>query len=232
MASCQRVARPLVRSMRHEGLVRAAQQQVATRSFSAGPSRMDDNTSTTKTKAPEVKAAPSPAPAPSASGADSSTSSSNRDSTPASTPAAPPKLQMKQRLMDPETTTAHWAERKLLRRGTLPVGSRRRRAALRTSENVPFEELPYQCFQEARKILHEDRLEKLAAITKGINKITLLENTPADKINGGQARKDMRLESLREQLEEYKILADINDPTVKRRFEDGFGEFLSFSTHP
>ena len=131
---------------------------------------------------------------------------------------------MKERLMDPDTTTAHWAERKLLRMGTPPIGSRRRRAALRTSQNLPFEHLPYQCFQEARRILQEDRQKKIEAIQREMAKIRRLEETPADQIQGGEARKQMRLVSLRKQLEEYKILADINDPVVKRRFEDGAGE--------
>src|SRR5204863_6360819 len=89
------------------------------------------------------------------------------------------KLRMKERLLDPNTTTAHWAERKLMRTGTPPVGSRRRRAALRTSQNVPFEQLPYQCFQEARKILQEDRQEKLQALAKEVAKNKRLEDTSA-----------------------------------------------------
>ena len=134
------------------------------------------------------------------------------------------KFRMKERLLDRDTTTAHWAERKLLRMGTPPIGSRRRRAALRTSPNIPFEQLPYQCFQEARRILQEDRAEKIQSIRKEMSRIRKLEATPADQIKGGEARKQMRLVSLRKQLEEYKILADINDPVVKRRFEDGDGE--------
>lgn len=126
--------------------------------------------------------------------------------------------------MDPNTTTAHWAERKLMRTGTPPIGSRRRRAAIRTSEDVPFEQLPYQCFQDARKILQEDRQEKLRALAKELAKIKRLEDTPADQVPGGQRKKDMRLTSLRKYIEELKILVDINDPMVKRRFEDGLGE--------
>jgi large subunit ribosomal protein L35 len=133
-------------------------------------------------------------------------------------------IRMKDRLLDRNTTTAAWAERKLLRSGTPPVGSRRRRAAIRTSEDMPFDQLPYQCFQEARKVLQEDRQEKLYAIRKEMAKIQKLEETPAEQVQGGEARKNMRLTSLRKQLEEYKILADINDPIVKRKFEDGFGE--------
>lgn len=133
-------------------------------------------------------------------------------------------MRMKLRLLDRETTTAHWAERKLVRMGTPPVGSRRRRAAIRTSENVPFEQLPYQCFQEARKILQEDRQEKIQAIAKELTKIKRLEATPADQVPGGERKKNLRLASLRKYLEELKILADINDPMVKRKFEDGLGD--------
>jgi len=136
------------------------------------------------------------------------------------------ELRMKDRLLDPNTTTAHWAERKLMRSGTPPVGSRRRRAALRTSENMPFEQLPYQCFQEARQILQEDRQEKLEALAKELAKIKRLEEMPADQVPGGQRKKDLRLKSLRKYVEELKILVDINDPVVKRRFEDGMGEFV------
>ncbi|KAI5865490.1 phosphatidylethanolamine-binding protein [Durotheca rogersii] len=131
---------------------------------------------------------------------------------------------MQDRLMDRETTTAHWAEGKLARLGTPPIGSRRRRAALRTSDNVPFEQLPYQCFQEARRVLQEDRRQKLQAIADELAKIKRLEDTPADQLPGGEAKKTRRLESMRKYLEELKILADVNDPLVKRRFEDGMGD--------
>lgn len=131
---------------------------------------------------------------------------------------------MKERLLDPNTTTAHWAERKLVRMGTPPIGSRRRRAAIRSSQNLPFDQLPYQCFQEARKVLQEDRQEKIAAIQKEAVKIKRLEETPVEQVVGGERRKNMRLASLRAQLQKYKILADINDPVVKRRFEDGLGK--------
>jgi large subunit ribosomal protein L35 len=37
-------------------------------------------------------------------------------------------------------------------------------------------------------------------------------------------RKESRLRDMRRKLEATKILADINDPLVKKKFEDGFGE--------
>ncbi len=135
---------------------------------------------------------------------------------------------MKERLLDRNTTTAHWAERRLVRLGTPPVGSRRRRAAIRTSQNLPFEQLPYQCFQEARRVLQEDRREKVAAVRRGLAKIRRLEAIDPSQVTGGERVRQMRLASLRKQLEEYKILADINDPLVKRRFEDGLGKAATF----
>lgn len=94
---------------------------------------------------------------------------------------------------------------------------------------MPFEQLPYQCFQEARKILQEDRQEKIQAIAKELTKIKRLEATPADQVPGGERKKNLRLASLRKYLEELKILADINDPMVKRKFEDGLGKCLVFT---
>jgi large subunit ribosomal protein L35 len=111
------------------------------------------------------------------------------------------------------------------------LGSRRRRAALATTGNVPFEQLPYQCFQEARKILAQDREEKVAKIVAETAKIKRLEATDASTFRGGEAYKQKRLESLRQYVEKLKILADINDPMVKRRFEDGKGACIVFWRH-
>ncbi|KAI0914219.1 ribosomal protein YmL35 [Ustulina deusta] len=204
MASCQRVARPLLQSI-------STHLQTSTslaRSFSRTPAPRDDGS-------PPSTTGVSPAPP-------SPSSSPMRDLEAAAVESA--KLRMQDRLMDPNTTTAHWAERKLMRTGTPPVGSRRRRAALRSSQNVPFEQLPYQCFQEARKLLQEDRQEKLQALAKELAKIKRLDETPAEQVPGGQRKKDLRLKSLRKYVEELKILVDINDPIVKRRFEDGLGD--------
>lgn len=43
----------------------------------------------------------------------------------------------------------------------------------------------------------------------------------------GEQFKQKRLESLRGHLEYLKIQADINDPAVKRKFEDGLGKLQS-----
>jgi len=105
----------------------------------------------------------------------------------------------------------------------MPVGSRRRRAALKTSANIPFEQLPYQTFQEARKVLQADRAEKLELIAKERVRIAnLIAQDPA--ISGGERNKQNRLDSMRRHLEWLKIQADINDPMIKKRFEDGQGD--------
>ncbi len=118
-----------------------------------------------------------------------------------------------------------WAEKKLEAMGTPPIGSRRRRAAVRLTGNIPFEQLPYQCFQEARKILDEDRKRKIYKVVGEAEKIKRLEAADVTTFRGGEAYKEKRLESMRNELERLKILADINDPEVKRRFEDGMGKF-------
>jgi large subunit ribosomal protein L35 len=130
--------------------------------------------------------------------------------------------------LDAQTVEDKKQERRLLRReGVQPVGSRRRRAALGRSSlqkaaEIPFEQLPYQCFQEARKILLEDRKEKIKAIEIQQTRIkNLMEQDPA--VSGGPMQKEARLRSMQKYLEELVILADINDPVVKRKFEDGEG---------
>jgi large subunit ribosomal protein L35 len=127
------------------------------------------------------------------------------------------------RVWDPETVTARKGEKALMRGGVMPIGSRRRRAAIQTSDNVPFEQLPYQCFQEALKVLRADRKEKLELIKTERLRISNLEAQDVANINGGQVHKDRRLESMRRHLEYLKIQADINDPLIKKRFEDGLG---------
>ncbi|TQN67055.1 54S ribosomal protein L35 [Colletotrichum shisoi] len=126
--------------------------------------------------------------------------------------------------LDPNTAVALWAEKDLWKAGTPPIGSRRRRYAIRTSANLPFEQLPYQAFQEARKVLAADRQEKLQAIIAEMQKIKRLEGVKGDNVRGGEKMRQRRLASMRQHVERLKILADINDPAVKRRFEDGLGD--------
>ncbi len=104
----------------------------------------------------------------------------------------------------------------------MPVGSRRRRAAIQSSDNVPFEQMPYQCFQEARKVLQEDRESKLVQIAQMRKRIAHWQSVSAADCGGGFAKKG-KLVSMQKYLEELKILADINDPLIKKRFEDGEG---------
>jgi large subunit ribosomal protein L35 len=136
---------------------------------------------------------------------------------------APPPDQIDPLDLNPNTALAQWAEERLLAAGTPPIGSRRRRAALRTSADIPFEQLPYQCFQEARKILAADREQKLEAISAELTKIKWLEGLGEGEFKGGEKMREIKLASMRRYVERLKILADINDPLVKRRFEDGMG---------
>ena len=142
-------------------------------------------------------------------------------STNSSEPSPPPMP------LDPNTVSTYREERLLLyHKRTHPIGSRRRRAAIPSSDNVPFEQMPYQCFQEARKVLAEDRDEKLAQITQMRKRIAHWQNIPAEE-QGGEAAKKGRLVAMRKYLEELKILADVNDPVIKKRFEDGMGMLRS-----
>lgn len=137
--------------------------------------------------------------------------------------------------LDPEQVEWKREERRLLRReGIQPVGSRRRRAVLHRSamtqiEQIPFEQLPYQCFQEARKVLLEDRQEKLKEIEIQTLRISNLQaQDPA--VSGGILGKEARLRSMRNHLNELILLADINDPMVKRKFEDGEGASVVYTS--
>lgn len=102
------------------------------------------------------------------------------------------------------------------------VGSRRRRAAISSTTNIPFEQLPYQCFQEARKVLLADREDKLKKIEVERKRITEVQAQDAAEL-GGEARKIGKLVAMHKYLEHLKILADSNDPVIKKRFEDGLG---------
>lgn len=87
---------------------------------------------------------------------------------------------------------------------------------------MPFELSPYQAFQEARKVLQADREVKLKQIETERRRIAEVQARDASKM-GGDAAKKGKLIGLHNQLEELKILADINDPLIKKRFEDGLG---------
>lgn len=124
----------------------------------------------------------------------------------------------------PETAFVPRLERKLVAAGTPPIGSRRRRMAIAQSQGVPFDQLPFQCFQEARKVLIQDRQEKVKQIETMRMRIARLQEADGNALHrGGEAYKQRRLNDMRRELEHLKILADSNDPNVKRRFEDGKG---------
>lgn len=126
---------------------------------------------------------------------------------------------------NPDTVLPEY-EDQLIRAGKMPIGSRRRRVAMRSTSNIAFEQLPYQAFQEARKVLAGDREEKLASIQATLEKIAQLQKSDSTNMKGGETMKQTKIASLNRQLENLKILADINDPLVKKRFEDGLGESL------
>lgn len=145
-------------------------------------------------------------------------------SEPASTEAPPPPAGQSTTL-NPELVSKPAKERRLFEEtGQQPLASRRRRHMLNQTQNIPFEQLPFQCFQEARKILQEDRSQKLEDIKMQRERI---ERLKAQKVAPEEeGRREHRLESMRQRLEYTKILADINDPMVKRTFEDKQGMLL------
>lgn len=128
---------------------------------------------------------------------------------------------------DPKLVTSPRLERRLVRMGQRPVGSRRRRAALGSSPDIPFEELPYQCFQDALNIIREDREEKLGEIQTQRARIERLRARTESSAKEEQIKQD-RLSGMMIRLERLKVLADINLPNTKRRFEDGLGMEMRF----
>ena len=135
-----------------------------------------------------------------------------------------PKEHALQTPADPNTASTRREERILIRQGNPPVGSRRRRAAVRTTQDIPFEQLPYQCFQEARKVLLEDRQQKIKEIETQRARIERLKMQDTGNRRMALQFKEKRLLSMMQRLEKLKVLADINDPLVKKRFEDGKGD--------
>jgi large subunit ribosomal protein L35 len=144
----------------------------------------------------------------------------------------PPPASKAKKVLTPDNVVSRRQERSLwLTQSKFPIGSRRRRVALQHTTNIPFEQLPYQCFQEARKVLAADREEKVAQIEETRRRIAKLEAEDPKKI-GGERAKMNRLESMKRHLEELKVLADVNDPIVKKMFEDGLGkkDFIQFNS--
>ena len=138
-----------------------------------------------------------------------------------STPKLPP---IDPATLDRNTVSTKREERLLLHHQHVhPIGSRRRRALQQSDPTaLPFEQMPYQCFQEARKVLAADREEKLAQIEEMRVRIGRVMDRPAAAL-GGEYVKKGKLVRMQKHLEELKIYADANDPLIKKRFEDGFG---------
>ncbi|KAK4229804.1 phosphatidylethanolamine-binding protein [Podospora fimiseda] len=196
--STQQVARPIVRSLRqatNNSSLICQSLSLPIRQFSSTSRRSDEPTTT-----------------------------NNVDSEAAKLAADAALLGQKPKLASETTVVAQGSEQELAKFLAPGLGSRRRRAAMATTGNIPFELLPYQCFQEARKVLAQDREEKIAKIVAETNRIKQIEATDPKVYRGGEEYKQKRLESLRKHVEELKIMADINDPSVKRRFEDGMGD--------
>lgn len=83
-------------------------------------------------------------------------------------------------------------------------------------------------------MLADDRAEKVEKIeeqrkriTKLLDKLRVAENAQGPNAQVTSQSLQDSLRRSREHLEWLKVQADINDPLVKRRFEDGFG--MSFS---
>ena len=106
--------------------------------------------------------------------------------------------------------------------GRSPIGSRRLRLAKATNPGIPFEQLPYQCFQEARKVLADHRKETVAKIELMKARIERLSAKPVET-TVEQSSKAHSLRLMQKTLAELKVEADIHDPQIKRRFENGFG---------
>lgn len=150
--------------------------------------------------------------------------------------ASPPPPPPSQGIPDPQTASTLAEEAALKRAGIWPIGSRRRRVALANSQNIPFEQLPYQCFQEARKVLLEDRRDKLQQIERQRHKIqNLRARAVSEEVHTiprqAESARRNSITSSQHYLYKLKILADINDPLVKKRFEDGKGWCASKSNY-
>lgn len=71
-------------------------------------------------------------------------------------------------------------------------------------------------------MLAEDRAEKIEIIEQQRDRIERLK-AQDPSVSGGEFQKSRRVDSMQRHLEKLKIFADINDPMVKKRFEDDQG---------
>ena len=69
---------------------------------------------------------------------------------------------------------------------------------------------------------------KLQQIEEEKRRIAKVEATDVSKL-GGEVAKKGKLGGMYKYLEQLKVLADVNDPVIKKRFEDGLGMFQSSS---
>lgn len=129
-------------------------------------------------------------------------------------------------LLDPRTVHTFKQEKQLKRfRKLLPIGSRRRRIAIASTDNVPFSQLPYQCFQEARMVLAEQRRDILDQVAAQQERIAAQAKRVPDTPEKEQAMRN-RIAGMEAKVRELRVEADIHDPMIKKTFEDGHGELL------
>ncbi|KAI6275041.1 hypothetical protein MCOR27_007137 [Pyricularia oryzae] len=223
MSRCQQVGRTVTRCLRPQQHLAMAtpSMSMASRSFSSTAGRRDD-VATTAIPPPENKNI-SPARTPAAA------KTTEASTGPAAAPSPPPDSAAGQAAPagsgSSDSQPAASTDGPTLAPKDPMVGSRRKQAAIAIADqSIPFAQLPFQCFQEARKVLHADRQEKIVQIVREAAKIKALEARDPETVTGGDRMKQMRLESMREYLNMLKVQADINDPEVKRRFEDGLGD--------
>ena len=83
-------------------------------------------------------------------------------------------------------------------------------------------------------MLAKDREEKIEKINQQRGRIQRLSEQDVtaglqdeDRKAKALMTKEKRLKSMKATLEELKIHADVNDPIVKKRFEDGLGNSTS-----
>jgi large subunit ribosomal protein L35 len=127
--------------------------------------------------------------------------------------------------LDPRTVHTFKQIKQLKKyRRLLPIGSRRRRLAIASTENVPFSQLPYQCFQEARKVLADHRQEILNKIAAQQDRVATQLKREHDTPDKERAMRN-RIAAMEAKIKELKIDADIHDPMIKKTFEDGHGKF-------
>lgn len=123
------------------------------------------------------------------------------------TPLAPPPLL--------DTDAARRDQQSTNKPGQSSASSRRLRGATRFSKIL---RQPYQCYQEALKIIQADREVKLKQIKLEQERIARVK---AQDLS--QTLRKKKLNAMEKHLEYLKVLTDINDPEIKRRFEERRG---------